>query len=163
MGSNATGRGIAIVVAALALAGVARVEGQTSAAGRADRSVDPATRAELLAARDAIWRAWFGNDTVQLERMLPEAAAAGAGRAWKDRRAILEGAKRFAAGGGKLVNIDFSDTEISLFGDVAVVRSVYRYEVETGGQRSASTGRATEVFVRRDGRWLNPLWHLGEG
>jgi hypothetical protein len=27
------------------------------------------------------------------------------------------------------------------------------------GKRSISSGRATEIFVRRDGRWTNPGWH----
>ena len=135
----------------------------TSQARAQSSTVDPATRAELIAAREAIWHAWFANDTMQLERLLPEAAVAGEGRGYQDRDAILEGARRFAQAGGKLVGLTFSGTDIGVFGDVAVVRSVYRYETEIGGKRSVSTGRATEVFVRRDGKWLNPFWHLQGG
>ena len=129
----------------------------------AQRSIDAPTRAELIAAREAIWRAWFANDTVQLERLLPEAVVAGEGRGYQDRDAIMEGARRFAQAGGKLVGLQFSSTDIDVFGDVAVVRSVYRYETEMGGKRSVSSGRATEVFVRRDRKWLNPFWHLQDG
>jgi len=127
------------------------------------QAVDPAIRTELVQARDAIWRAWFAHDTAALARLLPEAVAAGSGRSWQDRAAILEESRQFAAGGGRLVALEFRDTEITLSGDVAVVRSVYRLETERAGVRSTSGGRAVEVFVRRDGEWTNPFWRLSEG
>ena len=40
-------------------------------------SVDARTRAALLASRDAIWRAWFANDTAALARLLPRSTTAG--------------------------------------------------------------------------------------
>ncbi len=30
-------------------------------------------------------------------------------------------------------------------------------------KRATSPGRATEVFVRKNGRWTNPGWHLDSG
>ena len=45
----------------------------------------------------------------------------------------------------------------------AVVYSNYSYELENGGQRSTRSGRVTEVFVLRDGQWVNPGWHLDSG
>jgi hypothetical protein len=116
--------------------------------------------AELLAARDAIWRAWFANDSAALERLLPEAAAAGSKDAWEDRKAIIAGSKGFAAGGGRLVRLEFANTAIHLWGDVATITSDYTYETETAGKRSTGTGKATEVFVKRKGAWVNPFWHL---
>jgi len=32
-------------------------------------------------------------------------------------------------------------------------------ETEENGKRSVSSGRATEIFVRRNGEWVNPGWH----
>jgi hypothetical protein len=147
-----------------ALTAVALIAGSvTPASGQSATPAGPdaATRTELVAARDAIWRAWFGNDTLALARLLPEAAAAGSDGSWEDRRAILDGSRRFVAGGGTLVSLEFRDTDISLFGSVAVVRSAYRYEVQQGGKTEARSGLATEVFVRRNGIWINPFWHLG--
>jgi hypothetical protein len=42
----------------------------------------------------------------------------------------------------------------------ALVRiTVWDLGTETGGRRSVSSGRATEIFVLRSGRWVNPGWH----
>jgi hypothetical protein len=38
---------------------------------------------------------------------------------------------------------------------------LYLYELESApGQRRTGKGRATEIFVRRNGVWVNPGWHL---
>jgi hypothetical protein len=42
---------------------------------------------------------------------------------------------------------------------VAIVWSNYLVETETNGKRSVSSGHASEVFVRRNGKWTNPGWH----
>ena len=31
---------------------------------------------------------------------------------------------------------------------------------DSGGAECAMRGRLTEMFVRRDGKWLDPGWHL---
>jgi len=59
--------------------------------------------------------------------------------------------------------MEFPRVEVQVFGDVAVVYSQYLFEVETAGARQVSSGRATEVFVRRAGRWVNPGWHMDSG
>ena len=46
---------------------------------------------------------------------------------------------------------------------VAVVYSNYAYELETGGQRMNKAGRVTEIFVLRNGQWVNPGWHMDSG
>lgn len=45
-------------------------------------------------------------------------------------------------------------------GDVVVMFSHYALELMHDGQRASQKGRATEVFVRRDGRWLHSSWPL---
>jgi hypothetical protein len=42
------------------------------------------------------------------------------------------------------------------------VYSNYLYEIEIGGKRSTNTGRVTEVFVLRNGAWVNPSWHMDQ-
>jgi ketosteroid isomerase-like protein len=79
---------------------------------------------------------------------------------WGDRQAALEGSAQFAAAGGKLKRLEFPKTEIQAYGDVAVVYSNYLYEIEQGGKPFVNSGRATEVFVHRNGAWVNPSWHL---
>jgi ketosteroid isomerase-like protein len=79
---------------------------------------------------------------------------------WNDRQGVLEGSARFAASGGKLVRLEFPKTEIQAYGYTAIVYSNYVYEIEQGGQRRTNTGRVTEVFVNRNGGWLNTSWHM---
>jgi len=72
----------------------------------------------------------------------------------------LDGSARFAAGGGKLIRLEFPKTEIQAYGYAAIVYSNYVYEIEQGGARSVNSGRVTEVFVYRNGAWVNPSWHM---
>jgi hypothetical protein len=119
----------------------------------------------LLDAREAVWRAYFANDQPALEKLIPaETIAVNAGdNNWEDRKAIFEGSAQFAKNGGKLVKLEFPRTVIQVFGYTAVVYSDYAYELEIGGQRIQQSGRATEVFVLRNGEWVNPGWHLDAG
>jgi len=119
----------------------------------------------LLDAREAVWRSYFSNDRAALEKLIPEETVAiNAGdNNWENRKAIFEGAERFAKSGGKLVKLEFPKTEIQVYGYLAVVYSDYSYELEIGGQRSQQSGRVTEVFVLRKGQWVNPGWHMDSG
>lgn len=119
----------------------------------------------LLDAREAVWRAFFAGDRATLEKLIPEetlAIEAGENK-WSTRQMILEGSAQFAKSGGKLLKLEFPKTEIQVYGFTAVVYSNYAYELETGGQRTNQTGRVTEVFVLRNGQWVNPGWHMDSG
>jgi hypothetical protein len=132
---------------------VAKQQGDSS-------ELDERTRGELVAAREAIWRAWFENDTIALARLLPAAAAAGEPSGWEHRDAILAGSRAFVASGTRFVAVHFTNTRFHLNGDVAVLFSDYTIETEREGKRSSSSGRASEVFVRTGGVWRNPFWYL---
>ena len=82
---------------------------------------------------------------------------------WSNRQTILDGSVQFAKSGGKLVSLEFPKTEIQMYGFTAVVYSNYAYELETGGQRSAHAGCVTEVFILRNGQWVNSGWHMDNG
>lgn len=133
--------------------------------GQYPSPVTPALREELLKSREAVWRAYFANDRSQLPALVPpETIAIGAGGdAWSDQRAIFEGSKRFAESGSKLVRLEFPRTEIQLYGNVAIIYTTYLFEVESQGSRRAQSGRGTEIFVKRDGQWVNVGWHLDSG
>jgi ketosteroid isomerase-like protein len=118
----------------------------------------------LLDAREAVWRAYFAGDRAALEKLLPEELITlEPGGDWGNRKAVLDGSARFVAGGGKLVRLEFPKTEIQAYGSTAIVYSNYLYEIEQGGKRSANSGRVTEVFVNRNGAWVNPSWHMDTG
>jgi ketosteroid isomerase-like protein len=120
----------------------------------------------LLDARESVWRAYFAGDRATLEKLIPEETIAidpGGDPNWSGRQKIFEGSAEFAKSGGKLIKLEFPKTEIQMYGMTAVIYSIYSYELETGGQRSTHTGRVTEVFVLRNGQWVNPGWHMDSG
>ena len=118
-------------------------------------------RAELLRARETVWRAWFAGDTATVEELVPpETIVISTGEPkWKGQAEVLQGAAKFHADGGKLLRLEFPRTEVQRFGEVAIIYSQYSLELEVGGKRSTSVGRVTEIFVRHNGRWLNAGWH----
>ncbi len=120
---------------------------------------------QLLRVREAVWRAWFAGDRKSLEELVPpETIVISAGEEqWKNQADVLRSAVEFHARGGRLVRLEFPRTEVQHFGDVAIIWSTYFVETEADGKRSSSSGRVTEIFVWRDGRWTNPGWHTDSG
>lgn len=116
---------------------------------------------QLLQVRETVWRAWFSNDVKTLHALVPSETIviSGGEQKWKHQAEIFQTAADFQSGGGKLIRLEFLHTEIQHFGDVAIVWSKYLVETEEHGKRSVSSGRASEVFVHRDGQWTNPGWH----
>ena len=119
----------------------------------------------LLDAREAVWRAWFTGDRATLEKLIPAEAIAldSQDSNWDNRRTILDGSVAFVQTGAKLVRLEFPKTEIQMYGVTAIVYSDYVFELEQSGTHSTHTGRATEVFVLRNGQWLNPGWLMDSG
>lgn len=119
---------------------------------------------QLLQTREAVWRAWFAGDVATLQKLVPrETIVISSGeRKWKNQTDVIKGAEAFHAKGGRLVRLEFPRTEVQHFGSVAVTYSQYVIEIEEGGKRSVTSGRATEIFVLRNGHWINPGWHTDE-
>jgi ketosteroid isomerase-like protein len=131
----------------------------------APRRLPDQMKKRLLDAREAVWRAFFAGDRAALEKLIPEETIAieAGDNNWSNRQTILSGSQQFAKSGGKLIKLEFPKTEIQLYGLTAVVYSNYAYELEVGGQRMNKAGRVTEVFVLRNGEWVNPGWHMDSG
>jgi Domain of unknown function (DUF4440) len=128
-------------------------------------TISPEMRQWILAQREAVWRAWFANDRAALEKLIPEEVIAiGNGEeAWSNRAKIFADAKGFADSGGKLVRLEFPKTEIQVYGNTVLVYTTYLFETEINGKRSTSSGRATEMFVRRGEDLVNVGWHMDSG
>jgi len=119
---------------------------------------------DLLAAREAVWRDYFTNNAARLAESLPvELIAVDDGDKWHGRADVLTGSKGFVDQGGKLLRLEFPQTEIQVYGYTAIVYSKYLYEIEIGGKSTTQSGRATEMFVNRRGKWVNVGWHLDSG
>jgi len=123
----------------------------------------PKLRQELEELRMQVWVAWFSNDVPKLKTLLaPELIAISPGDSvlFKSLPQTLEQSAVFTKSGGKLVALTFSNTETRVYGDVAVMYSGYQLTTEQGGKQTTARGRATEVFVKRGGKWIRPSWHL---
>jgi hypothetical protein len=97
---------------------------------------DAATRTELLTLREAAWRTWFSNDQAGFQRVVPEELIA---LGW---------------GGGTW-------GEIQRYGDLAILYTTFRVVLVDGaGAKQETTGRGTEIFVRRKGHWIHTGWPL---
>ncbi|HEX6975992.1 MAG TPA: nuclear transport factor 2 family protein [Vicinamibacterales bacterium] len=118
-------------------------------------------RAALMQAREAVWRAWFSGDRDQLTRLLPpELITIEQGGNFGTFASTLDGSRGFAASGGKLTRLEFPSTEIQAYGNTAILYTSYIMELQSGGNTRTERGVATEVFVRRNGAWINTGWQL---
>jgi hypothetical protein len=116
---------------------------------------------ELLAAREAVWRAWFAGDTKQLGALLPpELITIEQSGTFGKLDSNLKAAREFAARGGKLTRIAFPTTEIQAYGATVILYTTYEADLLVDGKTNTMKGAATEVFVRRNGKWMNTGWQL---
>ena len=124
-------------------------------------AIDAATRAELIAAREQVWKSWYAGDTARLDHVLPSALAAGSPNGWETRPLTIAASREFASHGARLVDLRFDSTAIMLRGRVAIMQAVYTVVVQDeGGNRRTTRGFATEVFVKEKTGWMNPFWYL---
>ena len=126
------------------------------------RMLDADERAALMKAREAVWRAWFAGDQPVLLKLLPpELVTIEPGSTtFGTRASTLDGSRGFAAGGGRLTRLAFPSTEIQVYGNTAILYTSYEMDLTSGGQSHSERGMATEVFVMKDGQWLNTGWQL---
>lgn len=142
--------------------GDARSSSKGQSATSAHRVLSEAEKAELLAARDKVWRDIFANDKAAMAKALPAHSVfinADAPR-FSTPEQIKADMDGFAAAGGKLTRLEFPRTEFQAFGGVVILYTTYAYDLEVGGETSTASGHATEVFVKENGVWTNPGWHL---
>jgi hypothetical protein len=150
------------VYAAAMILGIAAARDESAAQGSAPTEE---IRKELLEARSTAWRAFFQKDLTVLEQILaPELIAIQEQvERWDNRASLLKMAQSMKDRGVQLTRLEFPRTEIQLFGNTAILYYTYLMEQKLGDQAAVDTGRGTEIFVRRDGKWVDVGWHLDQG
>jgi hypothetical protein len=126
------------------------------------RQLDDSERSELLRAREAVWRAWFGGDTQALTKLLPPELVTidPDSTEFGTFASNLAGARAFAASGGTLTRLVFPRTELQAYGSTVILYTTYELDRSAGARTSTERGVATEIFVRRNGQWVNTGWQL---
>jgi len=121
-----------------------------------------ADKKALFTAREAVWRAWFAGDTAALSKLVPPELITIEPRSdtFGTHSSTLAGSRGFAASGGKLLRLVFPRTELQAYGNTAILYTTYEMDLQAEGKRTTERGAATEVFVRRDGEWINTGWQL---
>jgi ketosteroid isomerase-like protein len=124
-----------------------------------------AERKELLEVRRLVWDSYFLGDQAKLKELIGEdfITINPGEEHWQNRAEFIAGAKAFADHQGKLVSLSFPRTEIQDFGDVAVLYSLVQITMESQGKRESLSCRSTEIFQKRNGRWVNTGAHVDSG
>lgn len=120
--------------------------------------IDP----DVLALRESVWRAWFAGDEKALLSMLPEdfLGIGWGGTEIATRQKTIADSRQFKEAGGRLIALSFPETRAQRIGDTVIFYGSYEVTLAIGTAEEKTKGRLTEVFVKRDGRWLHPGWHL---
>lgn len=145
---------------ALATLAVTSLGAQSGPAPRVATTMPPAEQVVLEAIRRSVWVSWFAGDTAALRRELGPELIAISGDGWNSLEQTISLSAGYKAGGGKLVSVGFEDTKTHRFGEVVVMFSKYTIVLAQGGKQTTTKGRATEVFVKANGRWVHTSWHI---
>ena len=124
---------------------------------------DADTQRDILALRETAWRSWFGNDRAAFQRVVPDelVALGWGGGPWEDRTQTLAQMEEFAKSGNTLATLEFPRTVFQRYGDVVILYTSFRVVLkDAAGNLQETSGRGTEVFVYRGGRWVHTGWHL---
>ena len=124
---------------------------------------DAATQREILALREAAWRTWFANDQEGFGKVVPDelVALGWDGGEWGDRAHAMAAMAEFAKRGMKLTTLEFPQNVFQQYRDAVVLYTRFRLVLtDSEGKSSETTGRGTEIFVRRNGKWIHTGWHL---
>lgn len=128
-------------------------------------NVSPEARKIILGGRNDVWQAWFTNNKTALAKAIPEKIIiiSPGGGDTRHYQQVLSSSEQFVKNGGKLLRLEFPKDEIQVYGSTIILYSTYLYETESNGKKELTAGRATDMFILRDGNFVNVGWHLDSG
>ncbi len=124
---------------------------------RADETAD---RADLMKAEQAFGEALVKNDPAMLEKVLSaDWTLVISDGSLMRRDAIFKSLK---SGTLKFSSYTLGKMDIRIFGDAAVIIGVSDSKGEWEGEKFEGRDRFTDVFIRRDGKWLCVSTHSSD-
>jgi hypothetical protein len=124
---------------ALMLVGVAALSMVSTAASPSASAAEPAAPAaidpEVLALREAAWRAYFAGDEAALGKMLPDdfIGINMFDGAFVSREAALQQTRAMGTSGERLTRLEFPETRGQRYGDVVILYGRFTAVLESGG------------------------------
>lgn len=114
------------------------------------------TEAEVRAAESRRFAAMVRSDVGELERLLAEDVTYvhSSGQAQSREELLAD----LASGALRYRSIEPTISRVRVYGDVSVVNGRASVRVETDGRPMEAMLVYTDVYVRRDGRWLLAAW-----
>lgn len=128
-------------------------------------TVSAEARKIILGGRNDVWQAWFTNNKPALAKAIPEEIIiiSPGGNDMRHQQQVLSSSEQFVKSGGKLLRLEFPKDEIQVYGSTIILYSTYLYETESNGKKELTAGRATDMFIIRNGNFVNVGWHLDSG
>ena len=124
------------------------------------RTLGEAEKTDLLAAREAVWRAWFAGDASRLTSVLAPELITIEPSGFGTLKSNLDASRGFAASGGKLARLVFPVTHFQAYGATVILYTTYEMDLLADGKTRTERGAATEIFVRQNGKWVHTGWQL---
>lgn len=119
-------------------------------------------KAEIFTARTLAWVGFYDNTPELLRDIIPAELTFISLAGWGDVASLPQAMASHAKTGMHLQRLEFSRTDMQRYGDVAICYSEYTIVFDKDGKQTTSKGVASEVFVRKAGRWIHPGWHVSQ-
>lgn len=122
---------------------------------RGTEPIDP----DVIALREAAWRAWFAGDEAALRAMLPEdfLGIGWDGTEISNRAATIESSRGFKESGGRLVSLFFSGNPCAVSRRHG--RFLWKLRSDVRSRHQGRDGpRATDRGIRQTRRQVAPSW-----
>ena len=106
--------------------------------------------AEVLAADDHYTHGSLHKDLAELDSVWAETFIDTSGGLVRNKREMLETIKNEP----KLESIRIDDRKVQVYGDTAIVTGRFTATAIENGKKASDMGRFTDVWVKRNGKWL---------
>jgi Domain of unknown function (DUF4440) len=119
----------------------------------------------LIKSRREVWEAWFAGDVEKLKKILPADVITGdsSNPNWIMLDDILKESQTFGETGQKLISLVFTKNKVQVQGESVILYVHFEGRLGDKEKTTPISGRAVEIFVKRENKWHNSGWFLMHG